>query len=245
MARLAHPPIFIIGHPRSGTTWLARLLGAHPRLASGRETHLFNLYLKPLLTQRQDWLADWVDAPTLHALLTDLVSGIFQSALARQGKQRVVEKTPTHRYWLKEIHALFPDARFIEIVRDGRDVAVSMLARRRVTHERWIPRTVEACARHWQQSLEVVERAKSELGRELFIDVQYERLVNDPLTQLQRILHFIGEDARRHVIEEMVAREPPRTGSVGRWRRALSARQRARFRRIAGAVLVQLGYPER
>lgn len=245
MARLAHAPVFVVGHPRSGTTWLARLLGAHPRLASGRETHLFNLYLKPLLTQRQDWLADWVDAPTLDALLTDLVSGIFQSGLDRQGKHRVVEKTPTHRYWLKEIHALFPDARFIELVRDGRDVTVSMLARRRVTHERWIPRTVEACARRWQESVEVVERARSALGRELFIDVQYERLVNDPLTQLQRILRFLGEDARRRVIEGMVAREPPQPDSVGDWRRALSARQRARFHRIAGALLLQLGYSER
>lgn len=245
MTTLASPPVFVIGHPRSGTSWLTDLLGEHPRLASARETHLFNLYLEPLLERRDLWLDDWIDQPALNSLLADLVSGIFQSLLDRKGKFRVVEKTPTHRNWVRQIHALFPGARFVHAIRDGRDVARSMFERHRIKKDHWIPRTMTGCAHRWQNAVEGVERAKGELGRELFIDVYYEHLAADPVSQVDRILRFIDEAVPRTTIEAMIARHPPDTRRVENWRHTLSTRQQAAFLDVAGQLLSRLGYSER
>ncbi len=242
MAELEFPPVFIVGHPRSGTTWLTRLLGEHPHLATGGETHLFNLYLEPFLRQREPWLAEWIDPQALQVLLRDLVAGIFSQALAARGKRRIVEKTPTHRMYLGEIHALFPEAKFIHAIRDGRDVALSMRARRKHSQESWIPRHVEGLAQRWVESFDLVDAARKEMGDALFLDVQYEGLMADPVAQVQRILAFIDESLPAAEVTRMVDSNPPRVDPEAGWRGSMSRLDRFRFDRIARARLKQFGY---
>ncbi|MBN1825191.1 MAG: sulfotransferase [Candidatus Eisenbacteria bacterium] len=245
MPPLENPPIFVVGHPRSGTTWLTRLLGEHPRLASGGETHLFNLYLEKLLRERERWLDDWVDEETLRGLIRDLAAGVFRAALEKRGKVRVVEKTPTHRYWIAEIDALFPGALFVHSVRDGRDVTLSLLRRRSSSRETWIPRTTAGCARAWRESVELLRREGERLGPERMIEVRYETLVREPRAELGRLLRFLGEEVPDSEIERILAVHPPRTKSLEKWRRAMSPWARRRFRSAAGATLESLGYPLR
>lgn len=245
MPSLSLPPIFVVGHPRSGTTWLTRLLGSHDRLACGSETHLFNLYLKPFLTEREKWLKDWVDQETLDQLLAQLVTGIFQSALTRQGKMRIVEKTPPHRFWIPRIRNFFPEAKFIHVIRDGRDVSLSLLKRRRWSKEKWIPRTLSGCARFWVESIEIARQAEADLGAEYLTQVRYEDLVRDQPGELQRLLCFLGEGISPEQLRQMVSLHPAHARSIEKWRQRLSVYGKWRFRRIAGQALRELGYPER
>ena len=244
MRALSCPPVFVVGHPRSGTTWLTKLLGMHPRLGSVSETHLFNLYLHPFLTQRRKWLKDWVDDDRLDELLRDLVIGIFESALQRRGKVRVVEKTPTHRYWIPQIRSFFPDAKFVHCVRDGRDVALSLLERRRKTGQQWIPRTLTGCARSWRASIELMKRTRNELGGDVVLEVRYEDLLRHQTEELERVLSFTGEPVERSTTEVMVSRFPPRA-PCGNWETKLNPIQKWRFRRVAGSTLRELGYRDR
>ncbi len=243
--RLEFPPVFVIGHPRSGTTWLTRLLGAHPRFAGGSETHLFNYYLAPLLSDHERWLHDWIDEDQLHALLRDFVSGIFQAVLDRKGGTRVVEKTPTHRLWVGEILTLFPGARFIHCVRDGRDVALSMEDRRRRPGADWIPATLPACARRWRDEVCRLAALRRELGDQVIAQVRFEDLLRRPREELARLFGFIGEPAADGELEAILARHPPRVDRTERWRLQLSASQRRRIALEIGTALQDLGYPIR
>ena len=243
MARLQFPPLFVVGHPRSGTTWLTQLLGAHPRFASGSETHLFNYYLERLLVDHERWLHDWVDDDELHALVGDFVAGVFQAAIDRKGKARVVEKTPTHRLWVKEIRRLFPDARFIHCVRDGRDVALSMQERRRRPGADWIPATLPACARRWRDEVERLRGLQRQLGEDVITQVRFEELVRRPHEELAKLFSFAGEATTRSQLEHIVDEYPARTDRAEAWRDRLSVAQKRRIRDEVGGTLSKFGYP--
>jgi hypothetical protein len=117
-------PIFVVGHPRSGTSWLYELVVSHPALAGGPETHLFDYYLRPLLGEDPflPWggINQWIGTKEQTRTLRSFVDGVFAQRLAEERKRRVVEKTPEHALFIGEIKALYPDAKFIHIVRDGR-----------------------------------------------------------------------------------------------------------------------------
>jgi hypothetical protein len=245
LARLQYPPVFVVGHPRSGTTWLARLLGAHPRIASGGETHLFNYYLERLLVDHERWLHDWVDDDALHALVRDFVTGVFQAAIDTKSKVRVVEKTPTHRLWVKEIRRLFPDARFIRCVRDGRDVALSMQERRRQPGADWIPATLPACARRWRDEVERLRDLRRALGEEVIKQVRFEDLVRRPNEELAALFSFLGEATTHTQLTRILDQHPPRADRTEVWRDHLSPAQKRRIRDEVGGTLSELGYPLR
>jgi hypothetical protein len=243
LRRLEFPPIFIVGNPRSGTSWLAQLLGSHPQLASSRESHLFNFYLERFFTERDRWMRYWVDDTTLDDLIGELVSGIFQAKLAATGKQRIVEKTPTHRHWVRTIRRIFPTASFIHCIRDGRDVALSMLARRRRTGEDWIPETLEGCAERWKEGIELLQHYKQEQVDHAVVEIRYEDLSRSPEETLFRVLQGVGEETSHEDLVKMVEAHPGMPNQTEKWRHKLSPQQQMLFARVAGDALASLGYP--
>ncbi len=139
-----NPPFFVVGHGRSGTTWLERTLNTHPEVLCkgsgmffGRSIGLFEgrKTLYATLASSDD-LQIWhgmrpnywsersfeQDLPGYVKALTDHVLG---TELERSGKKIVGDRTPHHVSFLEEIHELYPDSKIIHIIRDGRDVAVS------------------------------------------------------------------------------------------------------------------------
>src|SRR5205085_10599223 len=119
---LPGPPIFVVGVPRSGTTWLEHMLGAHRAVAGpGSETALF-------VSTRALW-ANSDRRPAVVAALRGFASEVFGAYLASHAPQarHLLEKTPIHAEHLEQIVALFPEAAVISIHRDGRDVVRSML----------------------------------------------------------------------------------------------------------------------
>ena len=121
----ADSPIFIIGCGRSGTTLLRMMLDSHPRISAGEETK-FLTDLQPIVGEHWSLLSAygfsrewWLDR--IRAFYGD-----FQAEyLAKRGKQRWAEKTPGYTFHLDFIAELFPDAQYVHVIRDGRDVALS------------------------------------------------------------------------------------------------------------------------
>lgn len=142
---------FVAGEMRSGTSWLRRTLSAHPEIACGHEASFFGrnydreeipVYTGPVssLTRAlavSDELRVWHDLPwnqwtdgydeDLRNLTRTSIDYFLAKEVARTGKRIVGDKSPQHTGCLDEIYELYPDARIIHIVRDGRDVAVSAM----------------------------------------------------------------------------------------------------------------------
>jgi hypothetical protein len=142
---------FIAGEMRSGTSWLRRTLSAHPEIACGHEGSFFGreyereeipVYTKPVssLTRALEvseefktWHAlpwnRWTDGyeEDLRNLTRLSVDYFLAKEVSRTGKRIVGDKSPQHTECLAEIHDVYPDARIVHIVRDGRDVAVSAM----------------------------------------------------------------------------------------------------------------------
>ena len=197
----------------------------------------------------------------------------FYTAVAdRSGKARWGDKSPVYALHMPLIAKILPEAHFVHVIRDGRDVAISL---RRLW---WGFDTIEKAALHW---LERVRSARAAAPSVRYTEVYYERLITAPREELMRLCRFIALpfDQRmiaphltfsRHAREiemlrqvyvnpngpgtgaateaqlrAMVGRlaEPPDAARVGAWRTELSGGERGRFEQIAGGLLHQLGYP--
>jgi protein-tyrosine sulfotransferase len=258
------PPIVLGGCGRSGTTVLRMMLDSHRRICCGPESSLFR---RRAVDTR--WLADrfGFDPAEVRALFEAAASRpAFIEAFAAlcmrmAGKARWAEKTPRNISRIDAIFRCFPEARFVHVLRDGRDVACSLRThpRHKVVDGRIVPtgvhRPIAGCARRWVRD---IESSRRWWGDPRFLTVRYEDLVLDPRSVLERVIAMVGEDWDEAMLAHAVADSPFRdatrfaqnpealgavnTSSLGRWQRDLDARDRRIFKRIAGPLLVELGY---
>ena len=271
-------PFFIVGTGRSGTTLLQRMLAAHPGIAIPPETQFFSRFdpalrfTDPLRPRDVDaWLASveadpwWgelgLDIERLRAHVEggdrfahDLLMWFVRelSPGAPEGV-RFGEKTPHHEKRIARIASLFPDGRFIHIVRDPRDVVLSL------RREAWWPwRSVQRTARAVRQTLRR-QRFAERVLTDRYLRVRYEDLATDPERTLRAVCAFLGEEfdermLRHHESSEAgflasesawkeLATKPVDASRIGRWRERLSARQAACVERVVGAELMRFyGY---
>ena len=141
-----NPPFFVVGHGRSGTTWLERTLNTHPEVLCkgsgmffGRSIGLFEgrktLYaslansdsLKVWHDMRPNYWSERSFEQDLPGYVKALADHVLGTELERSGKKIVGDRTPHHVSFLEEVHELYPDSKIIHIIRDGRDVAISNL----------------------------------------------------------------------------------------------------------------------
>lgn len=175
--------VFLVGCPRSGTTWLQILLAQHSQVATARETHLFNGYLHQL---DRCWktFKSHPDRVGLDTLLTEeeyyglcslFAQGVMKKiAASNPGATVVLEKTPSHVRFAPLILKMVPDAYFVHIVRDPRSVVSSLCAASRSWGGKWASRSVLSNARLWCSD---VTRGR-EIARltDRFREVRYEDL---------------------------------------------------------------------
>jgi hypothetical protein len=275
-----HPPApFVVGVPRSGTTLLRLMLDAHSELAIPFETHFVpdlidaagkqgtspERLAEMVITHRR-WRDFHLDANELRDRFRALkrpTPGAFVRAFytlyaERQAKPRWGDKTPGYQMHMRRIEQALPEARFIHLIRDGRDVALSVL---RLSFG---PDSVEKAAERWKNR---IEKARSQAkGLNHYLEVRYEDLVLDTEPTLRRVCEFCGlpwdpavlrhyeraeerlqEKARSwpappRLASHVLTKEPPRDDRVGRWRTEMSAADCAVYERIAGKLLAELGY---
>jgi Sulfotransferase family len=286
---LPKPPApFIVGMTRSGTTLLRLMLDAHPELAIPPETHFlpdvigaFNEgrflpeQIVEVMVASRRWADFQIPERKLHRELERLrplvrpevpLRTFYRLYAQRQGKPRWGDKTPGYATKMRRIKRTLPEARFIQIIRDGRDVALSL-------RDREAGLTTEQVARRWRHRINRTRRAAKHVPD--YVEVRYEDLVADPEATLRGICEHIELDysprmldyheraeGRLSEISQALAAEddkrglsadsrleahaltskPPRTDRSGRWRAEMSAADVAVFEEHAGELLADLGY---
>jgi hypothetical protein len=264
-------PIFVVGHPRSGTTLLASMLGRHPDIASTPETLYMTegqFQLGPSLTvgakataariQRTrlrhlpfsekdvaDELAQIgkLDAPAVFATLLDMFR-------RRQNKPRVLEKSPVHVRHIDELLTWFPDARILWIVRDGRACVSSLLG------VKWASKDPTVLGRGWVRNMAFALGSERRAGRSL-MRISYERLVAEPEAAIREAEAFVDVDHDPSVLDhtqnvETVSgfetewkrnvNDPVSSARAEAWRTELDADTRQRLAVVMNPMLERLGY---
>jgi hypothetical protein len=242
--------VFLLGAPRSGTTWLQQLLVPHPQLATAGETHVFCEGVGALLDNHAgedaySGLSGWVTRPELVGLIRELVDGILLRLrdTDRPSATHVLDKTPNHVPFAAQVAEVYPDAAFIQIIRDGRDSAAS-------AHDLWSWSSSYsdhvANAARWRDA---VLDCRTHLSGLRYCEVRYEDLLADTPAQLARVLDTIGlpydDDYLRRVADfgrTPVNVRPSRTEVRSRkWDRMAGEVERDMLV-AAGDLLVELGY---
>lgn len=257
-------PIVLGGCGRSGTTLLRMMLDSHRRICCGPESSLFRRRaIDPRrLADRFGFSDDEVRAIyDAAASRPAFIEGFAALCMQKAGKARWAEKTPRNISRIADIFRWFPGARFVHVLRDGRDVACSLRThpRHKVVDGKLVPtgvrKPIAGCARRWVRDIEGSRRWWSDPR---FMTVRYEDLVLDPQPALERLMAFIGEAwdeaMLAHSSADSLFRDATRfaqnpealgavsTASLGRWQRDLDERDKRTFKRIAGPLLVELGY---
>jgi hypothetical protein len=266
--------LFIIGSPRSGTTMLQILIANHPQVASTVEQTLFTHYVP-------QWLETWASEVAnidergwklglpilwkeeeLTDFLREFLRRAYEKILAlKPDATHVLDKHPGYSQHVRTIKRFLPRARFIHMIRDGRDVACSMMA----VHKKmgFAPAELASAAAKWRKFVRAA-RTASEFGAD-YLEVRYEDFLAQREAAYARVLEFCGLEAKREWITEVMAANTfekmrdsgaspdSRTklsekryhrGTAGGWRGDFSAWDRYEFDRLAGDLLRELGYAE-
>ena len=213
--------VFVVGSPRSGTTWVQRLLAAHPDVSTGQESDVFDLYLGPQLrTWRSELdhgtdgrggvgLACYLEEDRFLSALRSYMLALLEPMVGSLGPGKIfVEKTPSHVVYLPEIAELLPESRVVNVTRDARDVVASLLAASRSWGRDWAPRHPRDAARMWVDHVEAAERGRGLFGERL-LDVRYEHLHRDPAGELKRLLRFLNLESTDAAVAEAIERTSP------------------------------------
>jgi hypothetical protein len=272
--RLPFP--FVVGSGRSGTTLLRLMLEQHPDLAIPPESYFpismrrrvpryvsaagFDLdaYVSELLrnVRFQDWdLHESVVRARLHGVepidWPEAIRRTFALYAEKVGKRRYGDKTPWFIMRITELSELFAESRFVHLIRDGRDVALSI---REMT---WGPSRVPALAEFWAKRIRIGRTEGARLGADRYLELRYEDLVQDPTGELRRVCTFLDLDYREKMLayaerepSAVLAREreqhrhlsKPVTKGLRDWRTQMSSHDVAVFEAVAGRELVACGY---
>ncbi len=215
------PPLFVLGVRRSGTTLLRVMLDRNTQLAVPDESYFIPqlVHRHPRKVDPVSFLDDVRRLPTLvewgvpaEAVAERLrpgmtpgraIGAVFAAYAAARGKSRWGDKTPLYMQYLPLLERTFPDARFVHLVRDGRDAAVSFLSvQRGIMTEGWgHPTDAAGFARLWRTEVSAARALGRRVGAERYLEVRYEDLVGDPPTALQRVCAFAGLEYEADMLE--------------------------------------------
>ena len=272
-------PVFIVGCPRSGTSFLYHLLLSAGGFAQFRtQMNVFDV-LEPIygdmgvLKNKKEMMQEWLrskafdvsglDAEKVQAKVLSECSGagdflriVMDMIAQKQGVKRWIDSTPTNIPHMLRIAKEFPDARIVHIIRDGRDVALSLDKREWSRPLPWDKeKSLLAAGIYWEWIVRKGRKYGAKLGSN-YMEVRYEELVSDPGRTLARVGQFIQHDLNyaRILRASVGSVKDPLTSfkedlnhgpfsPVGRWRNKFSPEQLAWFERLVGDYLRELGYP--
>jgi len=258
-------PVFIVGMNGSGTTMLLDCLGRHPMLYGfPRETRTLPDIINTDwgdLDNDENYTRLWEAVRAIiwfaaingnkkpprpnnylsfPRTLTAVINAHYAYFAKRQSKTRWLEKTPQHAQHLSSLSRVFPNAKFIHMIRDGRDCAASF-------ERRW-GRTPELTIHRWKRVVELCRADGYSLGAERYLEIQYESLTQDPESWMHKICDFLEVefDPAIMVSEMPQSNKEGQAGTIEarapRWKTAFNEQQLDRLHTIAGDLLKKLGY---
>jgi hypothetical protein len=276
-----NPYVFLVGCPRSGTTLLRRICDAHPQLAVIDQTRWIPRtiefrrgltpegFITPKLLER---MRDprrlrklEIDEKDLERLFTNgravhfasFVSTLFDLHGERQGKPLVGDKSPGYVRYLPMLHELWPEARFVHIIRDGRDVCLSALdwGKGVTSFSSFEEDPFTTAGVWWEWYVRLGREGGSLLGPGLYHELRYESLVAQPELESAKLCEFLGipyDASMLRFHEGRTSSKPglsskaawlPVTRGLRDWRTTMDADKVLLFEAAAGDLLDELGYP--
>ncbi|HYI18719.1 MAG TPA: sulfotransferase, partial [Solirubrobacteraceae bacterium] len=272
-------PLFMGGCPRSGTTLLQVMLDMHPELGMPRETNFIRELwwrrrhfgdLRDPANRRR--VAEWIFSDKEHlfrrlihrrltreeaieevAAAPPTIGSIIERCIRLHAHDtpRFGDKRPAYSGFIGPLLQMFPDAQYVNVVRDPRGVAASQAAMGWDQPDIVVPAAIV----RWEFAVARTDHYARELHPDQLLDVRYEDLVADPHAQLTRVLEFAGLTAG-DVVDRLVSGErdgwfvgphvlagaPVTTASVERWRTRLTPSQIALVEQATAPLMERFGY---
>lgn len=241
------PIIFIGGAGRSGTTLLRVILDSHPAIICGPE-----IKTTPRILQSFREACNLVKIKEQEKPNQEELAGVYGDFIKKlfrvyyhNSPLRYAEKTPHNCFYWSEIKRILPDAKCINIIRDGRDVVCSLL------EQDWdvtYCKDIHFAIGYWNKCVEFGTR-------EDVYQVKYEDIINNPKETLKKIFEYIEEPWDENVLKfykkkHNLAKESSRfqvtkpiyKSAMHRWKRDMSEANQLIFKKMAGDTLIKLGY---
>lgn len=270
-------PIFIVGCERSGTTLLRVMLDNHTNIAIPYEAERFS----KLVSVQDPWKYSWDKEDVISIIeevlcvpkiafwginkdevlaelgnadvysYSDILKALYQANARKHGKKRWGDKTPVNTFELFNIIKAFPDAQFIHIVRDGRDVYLSW------TKAPWAKLNLIKAAYKWKRWVMAAYRFGECLSDGQYLEIRYEDLISDPEKILRKICTFLEEPYVSELLEydkrtdyvpgndmtfHSLLSNKPDPSRIFNWKRVLAPIEQAHFEALAGSILLKYGY---
>ncbi len=271
-------PIFVVGASRSGTTMFRLMLNSHSKIHIPPEAWFFGELLTSLpaygeLSPAQVQVAreiirsnvrwpDWncsderLDAALAFECqprLAELINRVFRECTAAGSECVWGEKSPRHSHIILQMRAVFPDAKFIHLIRDGSDSCISIFQRG------WYDRSFRRICEHWVTTVRAAQRG-ADFGAGHYMEVRYEELINSTDSVLRKVCLFLGLPFEEGMIDftariesDIVAGESGLHSNllagvqkelVGKGRDAMTDWQKVVYRILCGSLSRELGYEE-
>ncbi|MEW6084807.1 MAG: sulfotransferase [Chloroflexota bacterium] len=237
---------FILGHARSGTTLLMRLARLHPEVHCNYQAHFFTR--KPLLKslvdspEMEEWLTRksnrWNRGRDLSPLVLRAAADfIMERDAARAGKRIVGDKSPSstiHGAAVRDMHSIYPDAKLVYIVRDGRDVLISERFRNFVEESKFLSAEdkriiadlrvdstlftdgrrsiftesfIRNVAKRWADDVSEIDSEARRLYKRDSMTLRYEDLLKNPFEEMSRLWKFLGVKTINKTLERRIKAE--------------------------------------
>jgi len=276
-----YDPFLIIGSGRSGNTLLRSMLATHSKIAIPPESYVLpkviaKYYLLNFLpwkklvktvivefekhkefytwdTDLSSIKEDLLSVPKKDRSLAKIVSAIYRQYIKKHFPSSKLwgDKTPLNTLYLSWINKLFPNAKYIHLIRDGRAVVNSYVKQGIYDNHG------EACAR-WNTSIEKARKFKDKYGRDKVFEVRYEDLVVNPKKELEKICKFLDINFEQEMLEyykisgklgdtklyshHKNVGKPLDRKLAKKWKQELSKTQRNEIEKNIGKNLKLLGY---
>jgi hypothetical protein len=183
--------------------------------------------------------------------LAGLISRVYRQTSGMGDKARWGDKTPIYALDIPQLTVVFPKAKFIHLIRDARDVAIS------IRNAGWLDGNLRRICRMWSNFTSDAARYGRPLGQDKYLEVFYEDLVDDTSGELRRICEFLGEEFESNMLEyntsqlgEMAVlqsryhsklRRQPSPSDKARWKKELSPLEVAVIEAHSGRVMRVVG----
>ena len=264
-----YSPLLIIGHGRSGTSLLAALCRIYLGIGIGTESQFFIRYFKKLYRygnlnddsnvrllikdicseryfQRSHKFAGFeVDQEKIFKDLQDrtyskVLDMTFMQFAEHLNASRWGDKSPEYIYDLPILKQLFPDAQYIHVVRDGRDVAMSS-----IKEPVFNVNNIYTAAKRWKNNIKLARDFLEQLPSDKFIEVRYEDLLQEPCDVLSKLVKYMGikddgeqvtVNIQKHIFEDI------KTKNYYKWKTQLSKSEIQLYEYVAGNMLRLYNY---
>lgn len=271
---------FFVGTGRSGTTLIRALFDTHPQVAippvsdfvvpmltrkgryEGPGSFAIELFVSDLFAferfRRWDLSLEEVAeaiATLDPATCADAIVVLYQLYASKRDKTRYGDKTASYVLHMPLLAEAFPSSRFVHMIRDGRDVALSYMESKA---QKWGPRNIRAGTVRWKRRIEEGRRAGTVLGPARYREVRYEDLVDSPIEVLKGLCEFLEvefdeamlsfHERAGEIVEPLT--NPTANANIYRplsrtsrdWKREMTPSELGFFETLAGSTLRRFGY---